>query len=94
MSTIAKGNSKGKRTYVGIALALAGAACALVGLSSPEGISIELLGLILGTLSSCSGLHKEDRLTLALGLTSIVLCCITLFVSGMAVIHPVGLYSI
>ena len=94
MSTIAKGNGKGKRSFIGIALSLTGTTCALVGLFSLEGISIELLGLILGTLSWYYGLQKEDHLTLALGLTSIALCCIAVAVSGMAVITPVGPYSI
>jgi len=94
MSTIAKGDGKGERSFVGIALSFSGVACALVGPFSVEGVSIELLGIILGTLSCYSALHKEDRLSLALGLTSIMLCCVALVVSGMAVITPVGPYSI
>jgi hypothetical protein len=75
-----------KRSLVGIALSAMGIAFALLGLFVMDGISIELLGIILGGLGYYFGLQREDRLTQTLGITTIVLCVIALFVSGLTIV--------
>jgi hypothetical protein len=71
------------RSFVGMALSVAGMACALVSPFLTFGISIELTGLILGGLGYYFGLQKEDALGQALGIAAIVLCVIAVFVSGL-----------
>ena len=74
---------KSHRSFVGMALSVAGIACALVGPFVTIGISLELTGLILGGLGYYFGLQKEDRLGQVVGIVAIVLCVISIFVSGL-----------
>jgi hypothetical protein len=74
---------KSHRSLVGMALSVAGIACALVGPFLTFGISLELPGIILGGLGYYFGLQKEDRLSQALGVTAVVLCVISVFVTGL-----------
>jgi hypothetical protein len=66
-----------------MALSVAGIACALVGPFLTFGISLEFTGLILGGLGYYFVLKQEDRLGQALGLVALVLCVISVFVSGL-----------
>jgi hypothetical protein len=75
-----------KRSFVGIALSAMGIACALAGIFLMDGISIELLGIILGGLGYYFGLQREDRLGQTLGIAAVVLCVIALFVSGLTIV--------
>ena len=72
-----------RRSLVGLVLAIIAIACAFVGPFVLDGISLELLGLILGALGSYFGLQREDRLSKALGVVAVILCFISLFVSGL-----------
>ena len=74
---------KSQRSFVGMALSVAGIACALVGPFLTIGISLELTGLILGGLGYYHGSQKEDGLGQVLALVALVLCVISLFVSGL-----------
>jgi hypothetical protein len=74
---------KSHRSFVGMALSVGGIACALVGPFLTFGISLELPGIILGGLGYYFGLQKEDRLGQALGVTAVVLCVISVFVTGL-----------
>jgi hypothetical protein len=74
---------KSPRSFVGMALSVAGIACALVGPFLTFGISLEFTGLILGGLGYYFVLKQEDRLGQALGLVALVLCVISVFVSGL-----------
>ena len=74
---------KGRRSIVGMVLAIAAIACALVGPFLLDGISIEMLGLILGGLSYYFGLQREDRFDQGLGIAAIILCIVAIFVSGL-----------
>jgi hypothetical protein len=71
------------RSFLGMALSVAGIACALVAPFLTIGISLELTGLILGGLGYSRGSQKEDELGQVLALVAIVLCVIALFVSGL-----------
>jgi hypothetical protein len=73
---------KHKRSFVGMALAILAIACALVGPFFLDGISLELLGLILGGLGYSCALHREDRFDQGLGIVAIVLCLIAIFING------------
>lgn len=74
---------KGRRSVVGMVLAIAAIACALVGPFVLEGISIEMLGLILGALGYSFALQRDDRFDQVLGFAAVVLCFIAVFVSGL-----------
>jgi hypothetical protein len=68
---------------VGRVLSLIGIAFALIGLFIVQGISIELPGIILGGLGYYFGLRSQDRLGQILGGVAIVLCVISIGVSGL-----------
>jgi hypothetical protein len=68
---------------VGRVLSLIGIAFALIGLFILEGISIELAGIILGGLGYYFGLRSQDRLGQILGGVAIVLCVVSIGVSGL-----------
>jgi hypothetical protein len=68
---------------VGRVLSLIGIAFALIGLFILEGISIELAGIILGGLGYYFGLRSQDRLGQILGGVVIVLCVVSIGVSGL-----------
>lgn len=72
-----------RRSFFGIALSLLAIVAALMGPLLLYGISLELAGIILGTLGYSFGLHREDRLGQALGVTAIVLCVISVGISGL-----------
>jgi len=74
---------KSHRSFGGMALSVAGIACALVAPFLTIGISLGLTGLILGGLGYSRGSQKEDGLGQALALVAIVLCVISIFVSGL-----------
>ena len=68
---------------VGRVLSLIGIAFALIGLFILEGISIELPGIILGGLGYYFGLRSQDRFGQILGGVAIVLCVVSIGVSGL-----------
>ena len=68
---------------VGRVLSLIGIAFALIGLFIGQGISIELPGIILGGLGYYFGLRSQDRLGQILGGVAIVLCVVSIGVSGL-----------
>jgi hypothetical protein len=68
---------------VGRVLSLIGRAFALIGLFILEGISIELPGIILGGLGYYFGLRSQDRFGQILGGVAIVLCVVSIGVSGL-----------
>ena len=68
---------------VGRVLSLIGIAFALIGLFILEGISIELARIILGGLGYYFGLRSQDRLGQSLGGVAIVLCVVSIGVSGL-----------
>ena len=68
---------------VGRVLSLIGIAFALIGLLILEGISIELAGIILGGLGYYFGLRSQDQLGQILGGVDIVLCVVSIGVSGL-----------
>ena len=74
---------KSHRSFVGMALSVAGIACALVAPFLTIGTTLALTGLILGGLGYYRGSQKEDGLGQVLALVAIVLCVISLFVSGL-----------
>jgi hypothetical protein len=68
---------------VGRVLSLIGRAFALIGLFILEGISIELPGIILGGLGYYFGLRSQDRFGQILEGVAIVLCVVSIGVSGL-----------
>jgi hypothetical protein len=68
---------------VGRVLSLIGIVFALIGIFILEGISIELPGIMLGGLGYYFGLRTQDRLGQILGGVAIVLCAISIGVSGL-----------
>ena len=68
---------------VGRVLSLIGIAFALIGLFIVQGISIEFPGIILGGLGYYFGLRSQDRFGQILGGVTIVLCVISIGVSGL-----------
>ena len=68
---------------VGRVLSLIGIAFALIGLFIVQGISIEFPGIILGGLGYYFGLRSQDRLGQILGGVAIVLCVVSIGVSGL-----------
>ncbi|MDX6382225.1 MAG: hypothetical protein QOI57_3249 [Rubrobacteraceae bacterium] len=68
---------------VGRVLSLIGVVFALIGIFILEGISIELPGIILGGLGYYFGLRTQDRLGQILGGAAIVLCVISIGISGL-----------
>ena len=68
---------------VGRVLSLIGIAFALIGLFILEGISIEFSGIILGGLGYYFGLRSQDRFGQILGGVAIVLCVVSIGVSGL-----------
>ena len=64
-------------------LSLIGIAFAVIGLFILECISIEFLGIILGGLGYYFGLRSQDRLGQILGGVAIVLCVLSIGVSGL-----------
>ena len=75
----------GKRSIVGMALSALGTACALVGPFLVDGVSIVLLGIILGGLGYYFGLRKEDGLGQSVGIVAVIACVISLFVSALTI---------
>lgn len=65
------------------ALSLIGVAFAAIGIFILEGISIEFPGIILGGLGYYFGLRAQDRLGQLLGGAAIVLCVVSIGVSGL-----------
>jgi hypothetical protein len=74
-----------KRSVVGMALSVLGIACALVGPFLLDGISLVLLGIILGGLGYYFGLQKADGLGQSVGILAVALCVISLFVSALTI---------
>ena len=68
---------------LGRVLSLLGIAFALIGLFILEGISIEFPGIILGGLGYYFGLRSQDRFGQILGGVAIVLCVVSIGVSGL-----------
>lgn len=75
-------------SFVGTTLSVIGIACAAVGPFLLDGISIEFLGMILGALGYCSGLQRKDVSGRVLGIFTIAVCLVALFVSGIAILPP------
>jgi small-conductance mechanosensitive channel len=68
---------------VGRVLSLTGVVCALIGIFILEGISIEFPGIILGALGYYFGLRAQDRLGQILAGAAIVLCVVSIGISGL-----------
>jgi len=68
---------------VGRSLSLIGIAFAVIGIFILEGISIELPGIMLGGLGYYFGLRSQDRLGQILGGAAVVLCVVSIGVSGL-----------
>jgi hypothetical protein len=62
---------------------LVGRVLSLIGLFILQGISIELPGIILGGLGYYFGLRSQDQLGQILGGVAIVLCVVSIGVSGL-----------
>jgi hypothetical protein len=74
--------------FVGMTLSGIGIACAVVGPFLLDGISIELLGMILGALGYCSGLQRKDVSGQVLGIFTIAVCLGALVISGITILPP------
>jgi hypothetical protein len=74
---------KGRRSVVGMVLTIAAIACALVGPFGMDGISIEMLGIILGALGYAFAAQREDQFDQGLGIAAIILCLAAIFISGL-----------
>jgi hypothetical protein len=70
-------------TSAGWVLSILGIICAVVGIFVLEGISIELLGIILGGLGYYFGLRSQDRMVQTLGAAAAILNVISILVSGL-----------
>jgi len=68
---------------VGRVLGLLGVLCAVGGIFVVEGISIELLGIILGGLGYYFGLTSQDRIGQILGIAAAVLSAVSIGISGL-----------
>lgn len=68
---------------VGQVLGLVGVAFALIGIFALDGVSIELPGIILGGLGYYLGLRGQDRLSQVLGIVAVILCVVSIFISGL-----------
>lgn len=68
---------------VGRVLSLTGIVFALIGIFILQGISIELPGIILGALGYYFGLRTQDRLGQILGGVAMVLCVVSIGISGL-----------
>ena len=68
---------------VGWALSLIGIVFAVIGIFILEGISIEFPGIILGGLGYYFALRAQDRLGQLLAGAAVVLCVISIGVSGL-----------
>ena len=68
---------------VGRVLGLLGVLCAVGGIFVVEGISIELLGIILGGLGYYFGLTSQDRIGQILGISAAVLSAVSIAISGL-----------
>lgn len=77
------GDGPAMSTLTGRVLSLIGVAFALIVIFVLEGISIELLGLILGGLGYYFGLRGQDRSGQLLAIVAVVLNVISIFVSGL-----------
>jgi hypothetical protein len=75
-------------SFVGTTLSVIGIACAVVGPFLMNGISLELLGMILGALGYCSGLQRKDVSGQILGIFTIAVCLGALFISGITILPP------
>jgi hypothetical protein len=56
---------------------------ALVGIFVIDGISIELPGIMLGAAGYAFGLSGRDRTSQVLGIAAVVLCVLSMLVSGL-----------
>ncbi len=76
---------RGLRTLsaAGRALGLIGIVLALVGLLVIDGISVEYPGIIVGALGYYFGLRGGDRLARLLGIVAVVLCVVSMGISGL-----------
>jgi hypothetical protein len=75
-------------SFIGTTLSVIGIACAVVGPFLMNGISLELLGMILGALGYCSGLQRKDVSGQVLGIFTIAVCLGALFISGITIPPP------
>jgi hypothetical protein len=74
---------KSSRSVVGIVLAIAAIASALVGLFVVDGISVEMFGIILGALGYAFAFQREDQFEQGLGIAAIILCLAAILISGV-----------
>lgn len=68
---------------IGQLLALVGIVLALIGIFALDGVSIEFPGIILGGVGYYLGLRGQDRLSQVLGIVAVILCVISIFISGI-----------
>lgn len=68
---------------VGRLLSALGVVCALVGIFVIDGISIEFPGILLGAAGYAFGLSGGDRTSRVLGIAAVVLCVLSMLVSGL-----------
>ena len=68
---------------VGRVLSVIGVVFAVIGLFMFEGISIEIPGIILGGLGYYFGLRDGDRIGQILGIAAVVLCVVSIIISGL-----------
>lgn len=76
-------DGRGVSVMVGRFLSAVGVVCALVGIFVIDGISIEFPGILLGTAGYAFGLSGRDRTSRILGIVAIVLCVLSMVLSGL-----------
>ena len=73
----------GTSTIVSRTFSVLGIVSALLGIFVLYGISIEIPGIMLGALGYYFGLKQQDRSSQVLGIAAVVLCTISIFLSGL-----------
>ena len=73
----------GTSTIVSRTFSVLGIVSALLGIFVLYGISIEIPGIMLGALGYYFGLKRQDRSSQVLGIVAVVLCTISIFLSGL-----------
>ena len=72
------------QAMVGGLLGLLGVVCAVFGIFTFEGISIEIPGIIFGALGYYLGLTSQDRRSQILGIVAAVLNVLSMVMSGLS----------
>ncbi len=74
--------------FIGTTLSVIGIAFAVIGPFRLDGISLELLGMMLGVLGYCSGLQRKSVSGQVLGILTVAVCLSSVFISGMTTPPP------